>query len=155
MQGALSRGSAWFLFGLAFLVVYREAFETILFYAALWTSGNGGTILAGALTAVVLLGAIAWVMLRLSKTLPITQFFRYSALLIAILAVVLVGKGVGALQEAGMLSISALPDVPRITALGLFPTLESVGAQLAMLAALLIGFRSAGRPRNIAPAPAE
>ena len=50
MQGALSRGSAWFLFGLAFIVVYREVFETILFYAALWTPDNGATILAGALT---------------------------------------------------------------------------------------------------------
>ena len=50
MQGALSRGSAWFLFGLAFIVVYREVFETILFYAALWTADNGATILAGALT---------------------------------------------------------------------------------------------------------
>ncbi|MDP1908941.1 MAG: FTR1 family protein, partial [Hyphomicrobium sp.] len=37
MNRALSRGSAWFLFGLAFLVVYREVFETILFYAAKWT----------------------------------------------------------------------------------------------------------------------
>ena len=55
MQGALSRGSAWFLFGLAFIVVYREVFETILFYAALWTADNGGTIAAGALTAVVVL----------------------------------------------------------------------------------------------------
>jgi len=155
MQGALSRGSAWFLFGLAFLVVYREAFETILFYAALWTSGNGGVILAGALTAVALLAVIAWVMLRLSKTLPIGQFFRYSALLIAILAVVLIGKGIGALQEAGTLPITALAGVPRITALGLYPTLESVGAQLAMLAALLIGFRAAARPRQPVPVAAE
>lgn len=155
MQGALSRGSAWFLFGLAFIVVYREAFETILFYAALWTSGNGGTILAGALTAVVLLAVIAWFMLRLSRTLPITQFFRYSAILIAILAVVLIGKGVGALQEAGSLPITALPGIPRVTALGLFPTLESVGAQLAMIAALVLGFRSAARPRHPAALPAE
>ena len=147
MRGALSRGSAWFLFGLAFIVVYREAFETILFYAALWTSGNGGTILAGALTAVAVLAALAWVMLRLSKSLPISEFFRYSALLIAILAVVLIGKGIGALQEAGTLSITTLPAVPRMAALGLFPTAESVGAQLAMLAALLVGFRSAARPR--------
>ena len=107
------------------------------------------------LTAVALLGVVAWAMLRLSKTLPITQFFRYSALLIAILAVVLIGKGIGALQEAGSLSITALPGFPRITALGLFPTVESVGAQLAMIAALLIGFRSASRPRRVAPAPAE
>ena len=79
MQGALSRGSAWFLFGLAFLVVYREAFETILFYAALWNEGNGGTILAGALAAVLVLGVIAYAMLKLSRTLPITQFFHWSA----------------------------------------------------------------------------
>ena len=153
MQGALSRGSAWFLFGLAFIVVYREVFETILFYAALWTADNGGTILAGALAAVVLLAAIAWAMLRMSRKLPITQFFRYSAILIAVLAVVLAGKGVGALQEAGVIGITPLAGVPRITILGLFPTAEAIGAQLFTLAALLLGFRSAARPRS-APAPA-
>ena len=39
--------------------------------------------------------------------------------------------------------------------LGLFPTLESLGAQLLTLAALLIGFRAAGRPRAGSPLPAE
>src|SRR3546814_1868900 len=48
LSRALSRQSAWFLFGLAFIVVYREVFETILFYAALWTQGNGGVMVAGA-----------------------------------------------------------------------------------------------------------
>ena len=68
MQGALSRGSAWFLFGLAFIVVYREVFETILFYAALWTPDNGATIAAGALSAVALLAIISWAMLRYSAS---------------------------------------------------------------------------------------
>jgi high-affinity iron transporter len=154
MQGALSRGSAWFLFGLAFIVVYREVFETILFFAALWTAGNGATLLAGSLTAVVLLAAIAWAMLRLSKTLPIAQFFRYSAILIAVLAVVLAGKGIAALQEAGMIGITPVGWIPRVELLGLYPTLEAVGAQLAMIAALAIGFRAAARPRSL-PAPAE
>ena len=154
MQGALSRGSAWFLFGLAFIVVYREAFETILFYAALWTSGNGGTILAGAMTAVVVLAAVAWAMLRLSRTLPIGQFFRYSAILIAILAVILAGKGIGALQEAGAVASTMVPGVPRISEIGLFPTMEAIGAQLLMVAALVIGFRAAARPRS-EPVPAE
>ena len=144
MQGALSRGSAWFLFGLAFLVVYREAFETILFYAALWNEGNGGTILAGALAAVLVLGVIAYAMLRLSRTLPITQFFKWSAALIAVLAVVLIGKGIGALQEAGMVPITPLPGVPRVALLGIFPTAEAVAAQLLMIAALTVGFRAAG-----------
>ena len=154
MQGALSRGSAWFLFGLAFVVVYREVFETILFYAALWTADNGAILLAGALTALALLAAIAWAMLRFSRKLPITQFFRYSAILIAVLAVVLAGKGVGALQEAGTIGITPLAAVPRIAMLGLFPTVEAVAAQLLMIAALTLGFRAAARPRPLA-APAE
>jgi len=93
-------------------------------------------------------------MLRYSRTLPIGTFFKYSAILIAVLAVVLAGKGVGALQEAGMIPITPLGAVPRITLLGLFPTLEAVAAQLLMMAALLVGFRSAAR-RPVQPLPAE
>ncbi|MGH6658840.1 MAG: FTR1 family iron permease, partial [Sphingomicrobium sp.] len=154
MQGALSRGSAWFLFGLAFIVVYREVFETILFYAALWTPDNGATILAGALSGAALLGIIAWAMLRYSRTLPITQFFRYSAILIALLTVVLAGKGVGALQEAGIIPVTPADGVPRITMLGLFPTAEAIITQIVALAAIVIGFRSAGK-RDRHPLPAE
>jgi high-affinity iron transporter len=154
MQGALSRGSAWFLFGLAFIVVYREVFETILFYAALWTPDNGATILAGALSATALLAVIAWAMLRYSRTLPIGKFFAYSAILIAILAVVLAGKGIGALQEAGAIPVTPLTGVPRITLLGLFPTAEAVAAQILTLAATLLGFRMARKPKPAA-LPAE
>ena len=154
MQGALSRGSAWFLFGLAFIVVYREVFETILFYAALWTPDNGATILAGALSAMAMLGLISWAMLRYSRALPITEFFKYSAILIAILTVVLAGKGVAALQEAGIFSITPLGWLPRISMLGLFPTLESAGTQIAALIAVIIGFRSATK-HHVHPLPAE
>src|SRR3546814_1682559 len=75
MGKALSRKSAWFLFGLAFVVVYREVFETILFYAALWNPASSGTIFSGALAALAVLAVIAWLMLRFSRKLPITQFF--------------------------------------------------------------------------------
>jgi high-affinity iron transporter len=154
MQGALSRGSAWFLFGLAFIVVYREVFETILFYAALWTPDDGATILAGALSAIAVLAIISWAMLRYSRTLPITEFFKYSAILIAILTVVLAGKGVGALQEAGIIPITPWNWVPRISLLGLFPTMESVVTQIVMLGAVRWGFRYATK-RHLHPIPAE
>ncbi|WP_245473315.1 cytochrome c/FTR1 family iron permease [Bradyrhizobium zhanjiangense] len=140
MAKALSGGSAWFLFGLAFIVVYREVFETILFYAALWTQGNGGVILAGALSACAALALIAWAMLRYSRRLPIGKFFTYSSWLMAVLTVVLAGKGIAALQEAGIVSIAPLRLVPRISLVGLFPTTQTVAAQLLMIAALAIGF---------------
>lgn len=140
MAKALSGGSAWFLFGLAFIVVYREVFETILFYAALWSRGNGGAILAGALSACLTLAVIAWAMLRFSRHLPIGKFFTYSSWLMAVLTVVLAGKGIAALQEAGMVSIAPLHSVPRISLVGLFPTIQTVAAQALVIAALAIGF---------------
>ena len=136
---ALSRSSAWFLFGLAFIVVYREVFETILFYAALTAQGSGSVILAGAGSAVFVLGLIAWAMLRFSARLPVSEFFKYSSALIAVLAVVLAGKGVAALQEAGMIDIAPLSQMPRIPLLGLFPTLESIGAQLLTVMIVVLG----------------
>ena len=139
LSHALSKGSAWFLFLLAFVVVYREAFETVLFYAALWSQGHHPSIMAGAATAVVALAVIAWLMLRYSRKLPFGRFFAISAALVAVLAVVLAGKGVAALQEAGWLPMS-LVNGPRIDLLGIHPTLESLGIQLAVIAVLAVGF---------------
>ncbi|MFZ5736487.1 MAG: FTR1 family protein [Pseudomonadota bacterium] len=158
VTAALSRQSGWFLFLLSFVVVYREVFETILFYAALWAEGNGVAMLAGAGTATGLLALIAWIMLRFSARLPITQFFSWSSILIAILAVVLAGKGIAGLQEAGILGVVPLASVPRIELLGLFPTTETVLAQAAAILVLVVGFwysgRSAATARS-AGSPAE
>ncbi|MCP5412057.1 MAG: FTR1 family protein [Alphaproteobacteria bacterium] len=137
---ALDRKSGWFLFALAFVVVYREVFETILFYAALWAQGSGVAMLAGAGTAVLVLGTIAWVMLHYSRKLPITTFFKYSSWLMVILTVVLAGKGVGALQEAGLIGISPIMELPRISIVGFFPTIQSILAQFIAVAALTGGF---------------
>ncbi|MEP6810273.1 MAG: FTR1 family protein [Chthoniobacterales bacterium] len=140
MTHALKRRSAWLLFGLAFIVVYREVFETILFYTAIWNHGNSGAVLAGGATAVLALFAIAAVMLRYGRVLPIGKFFAYSSGLMALLAVVLIGKGVAALQEAGYLPVHPLASSPRIEILGLFPTREGIIAPLIMILFLAIGF---------------
>ena len=150
MGHALSKGSAWFLFSLAFIAVYREIFETILFYAALSAEGGAAPVLAGAAAGALLLAVIAVLMLRFSRRLPLGKFFSCSSALIAVLAVVLAGKGIAALQEAGLIGVMPLEHFPRVTMLGLFPSVEPLAAQLAVLVALLVGFawnrrRSAGR----------
>jgi high-affinity iron transporter len=148
---ALSRGSAWFLFLLAFVAVYREVFETILFFTALSAEGNVGALALGAAAGVVCLAVIAVAMFRFSRRLPIAKFFSYSALLMAILAVVLAGKGVGALQEAGLIGVTPLGGLPRLPILGLSPSAETLGAQVLTLALLLLGF---GRNRRESRRPA-
>ena len=140
LHSAIARDSRWFLFSLAFIAVYREVFETILFFTAMAAEGGVGSLIAGGLVGGAALGAIAVAMLRFSQRLPIGKFFSYSSALIAILAVVLAGKGVAALQEAGLVSVHPLAALPRISMLGLFPTLQGVVAQIATLVALLLGF---------------
>ncbi|MEA3062373.1 MAG: high-affinity iron transporter [Sphingomonadales bacterium] len=143
---ALSKKSAWFLFLLAFVAVYREVFETILFFAALSAEGRVGAVIAGAAAGLGTLALIAVLMLRFSRRLPIAKFFSYSSLLIAVLAVVLAGKGVAALQEAGMVGVTPASWVPRISLLGLYPTVEGLTAQALTLAALIVGFGRNRRP---------
>lgn len=140
MSHALGGRTGWLLFGLAFVVVYREVFETILFYAALSAQGNNASLLAGAGSATLLLGVIAWAMLRYSQKLPVAQFFRYSSWLMAVLTVVLAGKGISALQEAGIVGIAPLQSVPRLSMLGLFPTWQTTVAQAVMTFAIVVGF---------------
>ena len=140
MGAALNRKSAWFLFALAFVVVYREVFETILFYAAIWAQGNGGAMLAGAAAAIAVLAIVGVAMMYFSRRLPIGKFFQYSSWLIAVLAVVLIGKGTAALQEAGYIAVNPLPGWPRSELLGLYPTQEGMIAQVLMAVLLIIGF---------------
>jgi len=140
LDKALSHGSSWFLFGLAFIAVYREVFETIIFFAALGEQGDGLALAAGIAAASVALGLVAWAMLRFSAKLPIAKFFAYSSWLIAVLAVVLAGKGVAALQESGMIGVTPLAGFPRSLMLGIFPTVETLSAQAATILLLILGY---------------
>jgi len=137
---ALSKKSAWFLFFLAFIAVYREVFETILFYAAMAAEEHVQALVAGALTGAVALAVIAVLMLKFSQRLPIGKFFAYSSALVAVLAVVLAGKGIAALQESGLVAVTSAGWVPRIPVLGIFPTVQGVTVQVVTLAILLVGF---------------
>lgn len=136
---ALNRRSAWFLFALCFISVYREAFETILFFVALWSEHQHGWMLAGMVAGTGLLAAIAWVLLRTSRRLPIGRFFAASSVLMAVMSVILAGKGVAALQEAGWVGLDSAP-VPRIEWLGIYSSWQSLGLQLLVVTALLAGF---------------
>lgn len=142
---ALSGRSAGLLLLLAFVVVYREVFESILFFIALWGEGSKLAVIAGGAAGVGALAILAWALLRYSQRLPVTQFFSLSSILIAVLAVVLAGKGVAALQEAGLVDTWPMPGVPRVELLGIYPTREGVLMQLATAAVLLVGFWYTGR----------
>jgi high-affinity iron transporter len=140
LKGALEHGTLWALAGLSFLAVYREAFETVLFYQALWQqAGEGahGSVLVGFLSGAAALAVIAWLILRYGVRLPIGLFFSACSILMALLAVVFTGHGVKALQEAGVIAASPI-DAISLRALGFYPTIETALTQGIVLL-LVIG----------------
>lgn len=149
MSGALGRGTLWGLALVSFMAVYREVFETVLFYQALLQQGGGGAVLAGFATGCAALLAAALLIMRFSARLPLGAFFAASSVLLALMAVVFAGQGVAALQEAGHLPATPV-DGPTIALLGIHPTLQGLGLQAALLVLIAVLFylntRDSGRP---------
>lgn len=154
LSSALNKKSAFMLFLLSFVTVYREVFETVLFYAALWTESNGIYLLAGLSAGVAILSGIAMVLLRTSARLPIGKFFAFSSALVAVLAVVLIGKGTSALQKVGYLEVTPIP-MPRIDVLGVYPSMQTITAQAFILFVILlsIGYNLRGQKKLAALKP--
>ena len=140
LEGALSTGSSFTLASVAFLAVYREGFETILFYKALLTSAGGGG--APAVAAGMALGAVALVgvylaIKRFGVRIPLRPFFAVTSAMLYYMAFVFAGKGVAAFQEGGLLRTTVLEWAPRLPVFGIYPTAESLALQ-GLLVALLI-----------------
>ncbi|MGF1725327.1 FTR1 family iron permease [Photobacterium nomapromontoriensis] len=111
------------LFGLVFLsllAVLREGFETILFFSALMYSNFGEfstqDALIGAVAGLLLSLAIVWLMLRTTRNVPLRSFFRWTSLLIIVIAAGLLSSAVNMLQAAHILPIihAQLFDVSNV-----------------------------------------
>lgn len=149
IQKITSRESLIGLAFLSFVVVFREAFESVLFLSALSSeagSEHSAAFVSGILVAFVILIVLSVLLLKYSKKLPIPQLFKYSSYIMALLAVVLVGKGVHALQEAGKIGVSNTPFNFRVDLLGLYPTWQSLVSQILILVLLFVLWNIGNRP---------
>ena len=134
LRDALSSRTMWALALVSFLAVYREAFETVLFYQALWVQAapNHLPLLGGFVSAAASLAVLGWLIFRGSVRLPLGLFFGATSWLLALLAVVFVGKGIAALQEAGTLPLDPV-NFPSIPALGLYANWQGLVSQALVL----------------------
>ena len=159
IQRAVESGSGLALGGVAFLAVYREGFETVLFYKALFVTGGAsgaGAITAGLLTGLGVLLAVFVGIERFGLRLPLRPFFAVTGATLAYMAFVFAGTAVKELQEGDYLPSTLVPGGPRNDFLGIYPTWESLGLQLAILVAITgaLVWTFVLKPRRSAPAPA-
>jgi high-affinity iron transporter len=163
VQDALTSGSGLALASAAFLAVYREGFETVLFYKALFITGGatGGTmpILAGIVLGSVVMVGVYIAISRFGLRLPLKPFFGVTSAFLYYMAFVFAGKGVAELQEGGLLPTTIIPGGPRLPALGIYPTVESLLVQGVLLGLLLLAlvwtFAVEPRSRRVRSVPPE
>ena len=132
----LKAGSLWGIAGLSFITVYREVFETVLFYQSLilqTQSGQHVTLLSGFLFGLFILALIAWLVIKYSVKMPLAQFFSSTSYIILILAFILTGKAIAALQEAAVIPVTAFPINISFDWLGIYSTWQGLSAQLLVL----------------------
>jgi high-affinity iron transporter len=160
MQDALSTGSSFALASVAFLAVYREGFETILFYKALLTSdgGSAAPVAAGLLAGAVALIVVYMAINRFGVKIPLRPFFAVTSAMLYYMAFVFAGKGIADLQEAGLIRMTVLEWAPRVPVLGIYPTAQSLALQGLLVALVLFAlvWLQRGRtsqPRTPPPAP--
>jgi high-affinity iron transporter len=139
VQRAVTRGSGAALASAAFLAVYREGFETVLFYQALFGSAPQATltltigIVAGSLALLVVMVLVRYFQVQI----PMQQFFFVTGMFLYAMAAIFAGQGVHELQEVGIVANTAVSNVPTVPLLGIYPSLQSLGAQ-AVFVALLV-----------------
>ena len=142
---AVSAGSAVSLVLIGFTSVYREGFESVLFYQALSTFGEGLTlyIALGAAAVAAVLAVLATLIFKYGRKLPIKVFLTTAVCFVMATSVAFLGNAISALQVADVLSFTRLDSWPHLPiflaqATGYSPTQETVIAQ-ALLASVYIG----------------
>ncbi|HJU87146.1 MAG TPA: FTR1 family protein [Gemmatimonadota bacterium] len=156
---AMTRGSALAMAGLAFAAVYREGFETVLFYQALMFDAGPAAVLAGFAPGILVILAIGFGIVRLGLRLPLKRVFAVTGSVLLYLAFVFIGKGLYNLQEAGVFAPHPLGWAPDHEALrqllGLYPLAETILAQAAFVMLLGALWYRTTRARAAAGVPAS
>lgn len=145
VASAMATGTAFAFAGLGFTAVYREGFETVLFYQALslFAEGLGRWVALGAAAGAVALGLSGYAILKAGKRLPVKPLLLTGASILLLLSVSFVGNAVRSLQSADLLAATPLAwaRLPVFLAelTGIHPTGEGLVVQAAMLVVFALG----------------
>ena len=144
VQSSVEQGSSFALAFTAFLSVFREGAEVVLFYQPMLSEGNPGMVWAGFGVGCVLLVFVYLAITKLSIRLPIKVFFTATSILMAVMCVSFLGSGIKELAEGNVfdltLRVPGIPENDVIQIFGIYPWLETLVPQLILAIILLITF---------------
>lgn len=135
VKSAISSGSSIALGFAAFLAVFREGAETILFYQAMLSESKEHMDMVWYGLAIgTLVLAVIFIIIRFgTMRLPLKPFFIGTSILMYIMAIAFAGGGVKELQEADIIHVTPVDFVRSIEVLGIYPTVETLLPQIFMV----------------------
>ena len=144
VQSSVETGSSFALAFTAFLSVFREGAEVVLFYQPMLNEGNPSMVWVGFATGCVLLVFVYLAITKLSIRLPIKVFFTATSILMAVMCVSFLGGGIKELAEGNVfdltMNVPAIPENDVIQIFGIYPWLETLVPQLILGIVLLVTF---------------
>ena len=144
VRSGVEKRSAFTLAFTAFLSVFREGAEVVLFYQPMLQEGNAGMVWAGFGAGVVILVFVYLAITKLSIKLPIKVFFTATSILMAVMCVSFLGSGIKELAEGNLfdltLRVPGIPENDVIQIFGIYPYLETLVPQLILAIILLVTF---------------
>jgi high-affinity iron transporter len=134
-DNALAQDTVWAVGALAFLAVFREGAETVLFINALATAegGWGVALFAGLGAATLGLVVLFYFINLIAQKIPLRPLFIITSAFLFAMAIKFIGEAVQEFQEQTILPFTELKGVSWLSALGLNPTLEALSAQLLVI----------------------
>lgn len=162
-----SKGSNFALAFTAWLAVFREGAEVILFYQPMLKEDRPDMVWAGFWVGVAALVVVFFLIRFVSVKLPLKPFFLGTSILMAIMSISFLGAGIKELMEGGVFDsvdwalasprwLSWIPYNDTMDVLGLYPLIGTVVPQLILLAVTIVTFVIAIRRNNrLAKAAAE
>jgi len=139
VKHVLSGKKIFGLVGISFFAVYREAFEVVLFYQALWLQNENsrGAVIWGFVAGLAALFIVIFAILKLGLRIPLKYFFGATGTLLYIMAFIFAGNGIMELQAAGWVPTTPVSFPLQVPFLGIYPTVETLAAQALMLLAFV------------------
>jgi high-affinity iron transporter len=128
---ALASDTAWAVGVLAFLSVFREGAETVLFVSALAGTEGGWTvgIFTGLLAGFVGLGVLYIVLTQVARRIPLRPLFLVTSVFLFVTALKFIGDAIQEFQEQAIVSTSPVPSLGWLESIGLNPTQEALSIQ--------------------------
>ena len=144
---ATTTGSVMVFVMLSFFTVFREGFETVLFYQAMLSFAKymEWYVVAGLFAGLGVITGVTFVVRKLGKKLPLRVLFGMTMGIGAYMSIAFIGNAVREFQEVGYITtthlIGTIPrlDINTATMTGIHPTLETIVAQVILLGIYLVG----------------